>query len=73
MREGFRVRITSGEYKGKIGKVIIGPLPMSQVQDLAPGQDISMEGAKILWVIQLDEGGKQTILEESELETIPPE
>ena len=43
---------------------------MSQVQNLAPGQDISMKGAKILWAIQLDEGNEQTVLEETELEIV---
>ena len=70
MREGDRVRVISGEYKGKTGRVLVGPIPMSQVQHLAPGQDISMEGAKNLWAIQLDEKGDQTVLEEEELEIV---
>lgn len=71
MREGLRVRVISGEHKGKTGKAI-GPVPMSQVQHLAEGQDISMEGAKTFWVIEFEDG-KQDLLEESNLEIIPPE
>jgi len=69
MKEGDKIRIKSGEHKGKTGE-LLGPIPMSQVQNLAPGQDISMKGAKTLWAIQLDEGNEQTVLEETELEVI---
>jgi len=69
MKEGDRVLIKSGEHKGKTGE-LIGPIPMSRVQDVSAGQDISMEDAKILWAIQLDEGNEQTVLEETELEVI---
>ena len=71
MREGVRVRVISGEHKGKTGEVI-GPVQMSQVQHLVDGQDISMEGAKTLWVIELEDG-EQDFQEESNLEIIPPE
>lgn len=69
MKEGDKIRIKSGKHEGRTGE-LIGPIPMSQVQDLAPGQEISMEGAKLLWAIQLDEGDEQTVLEETELEII---
>ncbi len=71
MREGMRVRVISGEHKEKTGE-IIGPVQMSQVQHLADGQDISMEGAKTFWVIELEDG-EQDVLEESNLEIILPE
>ena len=69
MRDGDKVRITSGEHEGKTGKVI-GPIPMSQVQDLAAGQDISMEGAINLWIVEFDDGGGQTVEKEDNLEHI---
>ena len=69
MKEGDKIRIKSGEHEGRTGE-LIGPIPMSQVQDLAPGQEISMEGARLLWAIQLDEGDEQIVLEETELEMI---
>lgn len=70
MRTGDRVCIKSGENKGKVGKAI-GPISMSQVQELSPGKDISMEGAKTFWVVEFDDG-KQDFLEESALELIRP-
>ncbi len=69
MKEGDKIRIKSGVHEGKTGE-ILGPIPMSQVQSLAPGQDISMENAKLLWAIQLYGGAEQTVLEETELEII---
>ena len=69
MKEGNKIRVKSGEHKGKTGE-ILGSMPMSQVQSLAPGQDISMENANTLWIIQLDRGNEQTLLEETELEII---
>lgn len=69
MKEGDKIRIKGGEHKGKTGE-LLGPIPMSQVQYLAPGQDISMKGAKTLWAIQLDKGNEQTVLEETELEVV---
>jgi len=67
MREGDRVRVTGGEHKGKIG-IVIGLIPMSQVQHLEPGQDISMKDAKEFWLIQFDDGDEQTLLEEKDFE-----
>lgn len=69
MKVGDKIRIKSGDYKGKTGE-LLGPISMSQAQNLAPGQDTSMEGAKMLWVIQLDEGNEQPVLEETEFEII---
>ena len=69
MKEGDKIRIKSGEHKGETGK-LLGPIPMSRVQNLAPGQDVSMKGAKTLWAIQLDKGNEQTVLEETELEVV---
>ena len=69
MKEGDKVRIISGEDKGKTGEVI-GPIPMSQVQNLTPGQDISMEGAVTLWAIEIDKENRQTVLKENEFELI---
>ncbi len=71
MKQGDRVRVISGEHRGEIGKAI-GSMQMSQVQHLVEGQDISMEGAKNLWVIEFEDG-KQDVLEEGNLEIIPPE
>lgn len=69
MKEGDKVRIISGEDKGKTGEVI-GPITMSQVQDLTPGRDISMEDAVTLWAIEIDKENRQTVLKEKEFELI---
>lgn len=66
MERGDKVRIKKGEHEGRIGE-LVGSMPMSQVQNLTEGQDISMEGAKLLWVVQLDDGKKQTVIEETDL------
>ncbi len=70
MREGDRVRVTSGEHKGK-SAIIMGTIPMT---DMATGQKpITMEGKTAgLCVVQFDDGTEET-LEESELEIIRPE
>jgi len=68
MREGDTVRIVNGKNKGKTARVI-GPVPISPVQDVTHGQDITMEGAKIYWAIEFEDG-TQDVLEEIELEVI---
>lgn len=67
MKDGDRVRIKNGEYKGKTGKAI-GPIPMSPMQNLVPGKD--MGGVILLWAVKFDDGSGDTAEEESNLEII---
>ena len=68
MEIGVRVRIKSGQYKDKTGKVI-GVVPMRHFQDAPEIQDITNEGAITLWVVQLKDGS-QTTKEEKDLDVI---
>lgn len=67
-KEGEKVRVLGGENKDKIGEVI-GAIPISQVQELSDGNDISMEGANTFWLIEFEDG-KQDIIEANMLEII---
>ena len=68
METGVRVRIKTGQYKEKTGKVI-GAVPMRHFQNAPEGQDITNEREVTLWVVQLKDGS-QTTKEEKDLEVI---
>ena len=59
MKEGDRVRVISGKYKGKTG-IIFGTVQMGQENEMKP----------VLCVVQFDDGTEAT-LEVSEIEVIP--
>lgn len=63
MKEGYGVRVITGEHKGKIGK-IIGPFIAKGFGTLG---DEDLSGR---WFVQFDGSGEQDILRREELETI---
>jgi ribosomal protein L24 len=69
MKYGDRVKVIRGEYEGKIGTVL-GPIPWNQYEDLVTGRDISTGAVSYKWSIQLDDGNKQTSLEDNDIELI---